>query len=347
MDDANIKKRIEFAYREKERKIKEKKEKLNIIQSSTFDERKGIKDLISVIPFTAFSVMSFVLATRGIINPSLVPFISVIGGKFVGDVIELVAFDKKNKHYYDYYKEITDATKEGEIFTYLEKLENEKSDLYVLEHMNNIILNGSSNIKDNKKNVNRKVQKENLQDDLKRINTRIILNQYYSDYFNPSFAKAKHILKTILGTAEVCALYLLLQHYSVGTLTPTSFLIPAVFGVFGYGTYNYNTFNARSKIFKKNMKRVICDNESNNLDELRKKQYKLCNKLGYIGVLEEIEKEHRINEQNENKNLIKKKDLTNTKIYNPPTIDNYYDLDITTGSYSNAKILRKKKPNEQ
>jgi len=346
MDDSNIKKRIKIAYREKETKNKERKEKLNIIQSSTFDERKGIKDLISVIPISAFSIMSFVLATRGIINPSFVPFISVIGGKFVGDVIELVAFDKKNKHYYDYYKEKTDDTKEREIFTYLEKLENEKSDMYVLEHMNNIILKGSANIKNKKKNVNKKVQKENLQDNLKRINTRIILNQYYSDYFNPSFAKAKHMLKTLLWTTEVCALYLLLQHYSVGTLTPTSFLVPAIFGAFGYGTYNYNVFNAKNRIFKRNMKRVIYDNEPNNLDELRKKQYKLCNKLGYIGVLEEIEKERRINEQIESKNLIKKKDLTNTKICYPPTMDNNYDLDITTGSKSNAKILRKKKPNE-
>ncbi len=346
MDDSNIERRVRNDQREKQHKYEEKKKKLEAIKSSTFENRKTIKGLISLIPSSVLFGLTYVLASRGIFSPGVVPFVSVFGGQFIGDVIEMVVFDKNHKEYYDYYKERSEASKEGEVYSALETVENAKTDFFIAECENNSILkDGIKKCKNGKKSLRLKEYKENLQRELKQINSKIVLNENLSDYQNKNYAIFRHALKTVTWSLELCIELLFIQTIVTGGITTMGMFAPLFAGFVGYGSYNYSVCKARRKLYTRNSKRLLSTEYSDDLNELYKKQESLINKLGNICLEEEVERERKLMEKSESKNMVKKDIVKNNRYRYEPVEEETKDLDVSYGENSKARILRKKQTN--
>ena len=351
MEDSNIERKIRNEHQEKYKRLEEKKKKLNVINASLFENRKYIKDIFSLLPYGAISMVTLYLAKNGIILPELVPAISVIGGKFLGDVAEMVTFDKIYGEYKDLYNEMSESTKEGHAFSYQEKYENAKSEYYIAEKKYNHTLTddfkkGKSIEHDNEYS---KYSKSELQEELRQINIKTVLNKRLGDYGSKLYAICKHGAKTVFWTSQLILAYLVVQALAVGAITPMSIFVPAFIGGVAYGSYNYSVYKARTKIFKNNSKRLYARRlETENLSELAQKQEMICKNLGDYSIREEIEKDNIIVKPEESKYFVKREieqaennyyHRMSKEVFGPIDEEN---LDVTIGENSHAKILKKK-----
>ena len=324
------------------------------VKNSTYEERRKYKTLLSVIPYTALMLGGIGLSMSGLIPSSIVPVIAVFGGKFIGDSVESILYNKMNNNEF---QEIGNKAKENrKIYLEIEN-ENAKCEAYINEYeYNHTLLNDNVEGKKNKNIINYKKlneSKDKYQSRLKDINTRLVLAKNYRIYESKKASLCKHLGKTLLWTSELVLAYLLSKSVISNVFFTKDLIIPFLIGCAFYGEYNMSIMKTRLNLFNKYNKLHQTEVSLDDIESIEKYQKEYIKKIGNIKVIEvykkcidELEKKKLNTDpiekdyENVKSNYVKPKSV-NKYVYK--TEDKYPNTIEVTYTENGNKILRRKK----
>ncbi|MCR5483828.1 MAG: hypothetical protein K6E99_05445 [Bacilli bacterium] len=326
--------------------------RINEVNNSTYEERRLLKNIITIVPYVGLTLGGIELSTIGTIPATVVPLIAVCGGKIIGDTVEYLIY---NKFANTDYQEISNSSKEKRR-AYLEiEKENAKCEAYINEYEYNHTLHiDNSKTNGNKINLDKLTKsKEKYQTKLKDINTKLVLAKNYRIYESKIAAFIKHLGKTLLWTSELVLAYVIVKTFACGSVIGPDLLVPFLIGGAMYGEYNMSIMKARIDIFKKYNKLSQTDVSIDDIESLRKYQKEYIDKIGNIKVVEEYKKcINEIEEKKLNTNPIEK-DYTKikTNFVDSTTVnkhvhkakENYSDTIEVIYTENGNKILKRKK----
>ena len=269
-----------------------KRKRLKEIQSFRYQNRRFFKLIVSIIPIASLSVLTYIISMYGIIPIAVAPVISVFGGRVIGGLSEYMLLNKFSKSELEKFEDFNDESsrEKREIQLKLEK-EKAKCDEYINEYeYNHTLINpikSSSNSTvnmtafDNSKSV--------YKDNLRRINTKLVLERDYSIYKSKLEAILYHLGLTAGWSIPFGLLYAITSATMMHTLTPLNLLLGFGVSALYNGYINYEILTTRLKQYNKYRKDSKMRIKDENLDTLRELQKEYIDKIGNIELIQKYD----------------------------------------------------------